>query len=517
MKKKVNKLTAVIDIGAHSIRLFIGYIVRIGVFKEVERLWVPIPLGMDTFSTGVISNQTIQNVINIIKKFKEMMDSYQIENYRALATSSVREAMNSDIFVERVYHATGIFIEIIEPMQETRILYNGVKKLMKDRYGFLTDRILMFSIGGGTTQLVLQSAGKVHFSETHSQGTLRLRKNFELLDKHLRYSLMPLAYNFTQTIKRYCDIERIDRLVVLNDDILSLIKKTMEDSGHHDVFRITKKKFNSLLQNLENLDEEKLKDQYSLNDQVVETTKVAMMMVSIFFDLTGAKDILLPDITMSQAVLNELTYKEMDLLHLDESAIDNIHSSTLGIGRKYQFDEKHAVQVNRIALSIYDQLEQQLGFRPEERVLLDVSSMLHDIGAFVSSSNHHKHSQRLISASEILGLNRSEIQLIALIARYHRKAIPKPSHTEYISLPRDERITVARMGAILRVADALDNTHTQWVESLKVDWQTDRCLILINIEDEGMEYMDILVNAVKSKGDLFESFFGVPVSIERLL
>lgn len=517
MKKKPNKLTAVIDIGAHSIRLFIGYIVRMGVFKEVERLWVPIPLGMDTFSTGIVSNQTIHNVINIIKKFKEMMDSYEIENYRALATSSIREATNSDVFVERVHHATGIFIEIIEPMQETRILYNGLKKIMKERFGFMNDNILIFSIGGGTTQLVLQSKGNVRFSETHSQGTLRLRKNFELLDKHLRYSLTPLAYNFTDTIKRYCDIERIDRLVVLNDDILNLIKKSKEGESKSDVFRITKKKFNNLLRNLENMEEEKLKDQYSLNDQVMETTKVAMMMVSIFFDLTGAKDILLPDMTMSQAVLNELTYKDMDLMHRDEATIENIRTSTFAIGRKYQYDENHALQVNRLALSIYDQLEQQLGFKERERLYLDVATLLHDIGAFVSSSSHHKHSQRLISASEILGLNKSEIQIIALIARYHRKAIPKPSHSEYFTLPREERIIVARMAAILRVADALDNTHTQWVEKVKIDWQTDKCIFMLNMQDEGVEFIDILINAVKNKGDLFESFFGVPVHIERLL
>jgi exopolyphosphatase/guanosine-5'-triphosphate,3'-diphosphate pyrophosphatase len=120
----------------------------------------------------------------------------------------------------------------------------------------------------------------------------------------------------------------------------------------------------------------------------------------------------------------------------------------------------------------------------------------------------------LIISSEIFGLSKSEMNLISLISRYHRKSPPKPSHIEYMALPMHERVIVSRLAAILRVADALDNIHNQVAEDITVNLLDTKCEIQVKMRIGEIEYFDIIKSAVKSKGDLFELFFGVPISME---
>ncbi len=300
---KKNKLIAVIDIGSHSVRMYIGYSQRKGSFKEIERLWVPVPIGLDTFTTGAVGNQTILNLIGVIKNFKKVIDSYEVDYTKAVATSSIREASNSDILIERVLHMTGIRIEIIEPMQETWILYNGVRRIMKDRYGFLKETVLLFSMGGGSTQYVMQTGGNIVFSETHNQGTLRLLKNLDLPMKFLRFSLKPLSYNFEQTVHRYGDIRKVERLIALNDDVLHVIKTLAPDTEAQGVYRITKKHFALIYEKGDAMSIDEMKDAFGRNEQVSGTTRVAFIMLEMFYHMTGANEVLFPDMTMSQAML----------------------------------------------------------------------------------------------------------------------------------------------------------------------------------------------------------------------
>ncbi len=516
---KKNKLIAVIDIGSHSIRLFIGYIQRKGSFKEIEKLWVPIPIGLDTFTTGVVSNPTILNMINVIKNFKKVIDSYDVDYCKAVATSSIREASNSDILIERVLHLTGLKIEIIEPMQETWILYNGVRRIMKDRYGFLKEMVLLFSMGGGSTQYVLQNNGNIIFSETHNQGTLRLLKNLELPMKYLRFSLKPLSFNFAQTIQRYCDVRKVERLIALNDDVLHVISKLAPETEAQSVYRITKKHFSDIYKKIDAMSIDEMKDEFEINEQVAGTTRVAFIMLEMFYAMTGAKEVLFPNVTMSQSVLMGLSMGSdvTSLAELDEAAVSNVISASLHIGRKFQFDEKHAVHVRKLAVKLFDEMREHYGFAPKERLYLEVAALLHDVGTFVSSSNHHKYSMEMIAASEIMGLDKEEIFIISQIARYHRKAMPKGSHIEYTSLPTDQRLQISRIASLLRVADALDGTHTQWVEDIRFDMLDDHGELYLKMAEEGYEYLDIVKQAVRKKADLFESFYGVPIKVERML
>ncbi len=513
-----NRLVAVIDLGAHSMRMHLGQIVRKGVFKPVEQLWVPISIGKDTFNKGIVSNQTIKDVISVLRNFKEVMLSYNVQTVYAVATSSLREATNSDVMTDRIYKATGIQIKVIESIVEANILYQGIVKVLKDRYGFMEDNSVLFSLGAGSTHIVFQSKGVVLFSETFQQGTLRMLRSEEMPDRYYSYIVRPLTVNFSQNVKRYNDVTSIDRFVVINDDARKLIEVHEDCKEVNGVFRITRKKFTAIADKISSMSLLKLTKKYNLMENVAGTTKLAFLMINTFFTLSDAHEIIFPVVSLSSALLNQLSFSPdgMELEHMGLEQ-ENIISASHSIGLKYQYDKSHAEKVTQLALSLFDQMRDQYGFSNQERLLLEVASILHDIGAFISPGSHHKHSVRLIMTSEIMGLNQNELRLIAQIARYHRKATPKPTHTEYMSLNIESRVMVSRLASLLRLADAMDTIHTQHVQSVKVDIDDSRCILYINMENMDDVAFDIFNQAVKNKGDLFESFFGIPVQLEKAL
>jgi exopolyphosphatase/guanosine-5'-triphosphate,3'-diphosphate pyrophosphatase len=133
------------------------------------------------------------------------------------------------------------------------------------------------------------------------------------------------------------------------------------------------------------------------------------------------------------------------------------------LGRKYLFDEAHALHVSAMALSLFDQMTSLHGLSKEDRKILQAAAILHDMGQFVSFNGHHKHSLYLIAHSELPNFSQREMLLVANVARYHRKAHPQPHHPDYMALAEDERERVSRLAAILRVADSLDRERTQRV------------------------------------------------------
>lgn len=513
---KNDRTLALIDIGSHSIKMHIGEKQRKGHIRQIEYLWVPVAIGRDTFSRGMVSNATIQEVIGVVKRFKEVMDSYHITQFRAVATSSIREASNADVLIDRVQKATGIRVETIEPIEETGAIYEGVKALMKDRLGFEKKNVVLFSIGAGSSEIVLQSKGNVIFSESHHMGTLRLIRDYEVSENSHQLTLRPLSLGFANTIKRFPGIKGVDRFIAVNDDLHGLVQKRFPDRLKEGIFSIPAREFNELYYEIEKISLDQMKTRYQLNDNVLRTTRIALFMVGMFFNMAKTDEILIPDVSTSYFMLNYLA-TEREGLPLAGDIYQNILSSAMSIGQKYQFDEDHARAVADYSLSVFDQLRETYNLTDRERIYLEVAALLHDIGSFIGSSSHNKHSQQLIMSSEIMGLQANEMRIIALVARYHRKSPPKSSHQEYSELPTEERLIVSRLSAILRIADALDTTHNQVIQSLSLSIQNDRCDILLKLKERGQDYLDIYRMAVKKKSDLFESFFGLSVKLERRL
>ncbi len=511
---KKDRLIAVIDIGSHTIKMHIAEVTKKKNVYPIEYLWNNISIGKDILNKGVISNQTIQEAIQIIKKYKESLHSFRVNNFKTYITGNIQAAGNSDVLLERIKKATSIKVETIDSSEETEIVYEGIKNLIKEKYGFLKKNFILFSIGAGSTHIVLQSKGRIVFSETHHIGTIKFVKEYNFND-NFQFTLNPFPMSFVNTLKRFPDIKKINGFIGINDDILLLIQKLFQDFLLKGFYKIPRKEFNKMLTQIEKMSLEKMKEKFDLNETLLKTSKVAFLLFGMFYNLTSSNYILIPDISPSFFKLYKIAFTKNKAIK--KEIRDNIISSALALGKKYQYDKEHAFIVTRLAMKIFEGLKNIYDFSEREGIYLEVAGLLHDIGFFVGASSHNKYSAQLISSSEIIGLQKAEMKIIAQISRYHRKSPPKPTHADYIELPLEDRMIISRMAGILRIADALDNTHAQIVEDLKVNLTADRCEILIKIKDNRYDFLDIIKNSVKKKSDLLENFFGIQVVIERAL
>ena len=184
---------------------------------------------------------------------------------------------------------------------------------------------------------------------------------------------------------------------------------------------------------------------------------------------------------------------------------NQIRRAALELARRYHADIKHVQKVAKLACAVFDALGAHHRLSRRHEILLVVACLLHDIGLFVNARSHHKHSMYLIQASEIFGLSSHDLQLVALIARYHRGALPRASHSPYMALDREDRMAVSKLAAILRIADALDRSYSQRIRSVACTVEDGRLVLTVPFAGD----LTLEQHALREKGSFFEDVYGM--------
>ena len=212
-----------------------------------------------------------------------------------------------------------------------------------------------------------------------------------------------------------------------------------------------------------------------------------------------------PETSIREGLLISRSSKEDENLQKEFDA--QIIAGATTLLRKYQGDEKHADFVREISLKIYDCLESELGMTRHERLLLEISAILHDIGMFIRPRDHNLHSHYIISQSEIFGLSREDIGIVAQIAGYHRGQKIPQDDSEFKLQPRAIRLTILKLTAILRLADAMDRSHRQKFPDCTVSLGKDTLTLQVNTVDN----LRLEKIAINEKCEMFENVFGYKV------
>jgi exopolyphosphatase/guanosine-5'-triphosphate,3'-diphosphate pyrophosphatase len=220
--------------------------------------------------------------------------------------------------------------------------------------------------------------------------------------------------------------------------------------------------------------------------------------------------IVAPGIGLKEGILDELTEKHFDVLDYGGEAASSLEAA-MRLGRRYRFDEAHGTLVSRLGTELFDQLRPLHKLGDRDRLLLAVSGLLHDIGDFVRYEAHHRHSQYILSNSDVIGITPREREIISNVARYHRKSLPDPSHPNFRDLDRDDRVKVRTLAAMLRIADALDREHAGKVTAARAILERGRMrLQLTGSADRGLEEWTLA-----RKSELFREVFDLDVELMK--
>lgn len=506
-----SRLVAVIDIGASGMRLRIAEILADGAVRTLDSLQQAVHLGKDTFTTRRIQTSTVEECVKILKSFRRIMEEYGVtrpDQIRAVATSAVREAENRASVLDRLYMSTQINVETIEGAEENRLTYIAIHDALKQEKRLQKGNAIIVDLGGGSTELLLLEEGLVTFAHSYRLGALRIRETLEtyrapvdriraLLDQHIRRVVNQLHHTVP--------VKRVGAMVAVGGDAqfaASLLSPSWADKR---VVSLDLKSFCNLADKLATVPVDDLVRQYRIPYQEAETLGPALVAYKQLARVFGVKSILVPKASLRDGLIAEIAAGSA---WTEEFSAQAIHSA-ITLGEKYAFDRRHAEHVAGLSVQLFRALQADHGLDRRYELLLRIAALLHEIGNFVSDRSHHKHSMYLILNSDLFGLGRKDITLIALVARYHRRAAPQPYHEEYQALDRDGRVAVAKLAAILRVADALERNHLPGQRAVSFEREKDQFVVIIQ-DGQDLTFERL---ALKEKGNLFAEVYGMPVTV----
>ncbi len=495
-----------IDVGSNAMRLAIGFLDHNRKLHVVEDLREPVRLGQDVFTKGSISKETTRRAVEAFLKFREVIEQHQVVKTKAVATSAVREARNRDPFLKKLYQATGIELKPITADEEALLVYLAVSK----KVALDGKTAMLVDIGGGSVEITLARNGKILATDSFQMGSVRLLKVLDR-EKHGEKKFEAMVQEYADAArKRFGQKlagQKIDLCVGTggNLDTLSDLKEKLLHKK--ETAFVTVRELEAILQRLRKLSYEERIVKLGLRPDRADVILPASLVLRKIMEVARAGRVVVPHVGVKEGLLidmvPELLTGKPPLRH------DEVMGSVRQTGLKFAYDEAHANTVSRLALDLFEKTRKLHRLGDDNKLLLEAAAHLHDIGQFVNYASHHKHSYYLIRSSQIVGLKPEQAELVANIARYHRKSTPKLKHDNYRLLPPRERLLVCKLASLLRIADAMDHDHSSKVQSFRIRYKRPHWAVqLVGSGDMLLEKWSLL-----KKCDLFEKTFKVKFSV----
>jgi exopolyphosphatase/guanosine-5'-triphosphate,3'-diphosphate pyrophosphatase len=460
---------AAIDVGSNTIRLVVAEVENDGTYRVLDEEREMARLGRGLSRTGRLADESMRLALETIGKMKAIADGFEAE-VRAIATSAVRDAANGPDFCREVERLTKVRLEVIGGEEEGLLAFRSAAHNFK-----LDGRpVAIADIGGGSMELVLAAGTAIEHVHSMALGTVRLTEDLCRSDPLRTKHWKALKAEIDDTIKKKLGSStfRADTLIGSGGtfNALAEIARWGRDgqAGSVQGYSLSRAELTTILRRLLKMPVAMRRQIPGLNPKRADIILAGAAAVARLAKRLGCQKILVNERGIRDGLLRTMIEDKRGrnpALHgEDQQRIEWVRI----LARKCRSNERHCEHVALLAGQIFDGLRRPLGLPASGRELVQAAALLHDIGYLVCHSQHHKHAYHLIINSGIAGYSSRELELIANIARYHRRATPKKTHENFARLrPRDRR-QVRILSGILRVADGLDRTHTQRVKSVRV-------------------------------------------------
>jgi len=455
---------AAIDIGTNSIHMIVVKVRPDLSFEVIDREKDMVRLGAGGLDGRNLTPSAMSAGLQTLAKFKRLAESNKVDEIIAAATSATREAENGGDFIAEVARQTGIRIKVISGTEEARLIHLAA--------GYGVDvggsTAAVIDIGGGSVEITLGTATHLTLGKSFKTGVIRLTEHFVKTDPLSARDQRRLVKHLNRTMGSY--LEQIaksgfDRVIGTSGTILSLGALALtDDGGPPDDLRnqrVSAKLLRRLRKQLVAADIEERLHMPGLDPRRADLSVAGSVLLDTILRGLGAEDITLCDLALREGLVLDYVHRNSARIRKVERYPDVRRRSVVELGERCGYWSEHAQQVARIALSIFDQTRSVHGLSDREREWLEYAALLHDVGVHISYDRHHRHSYYLIKNGDLRGFEPREIEVIALVTRYHRQATPKKSHEGYGDLNSSLRGTVRMLSAIVRLAEGLDRSHAQ--------------------------------------------------------
>jgi exopolyphosphatase/guanosine-5'-triphosphate,3'-diphosphate pyrophosphatase len=501
---------AVLDIGTNSIHLVLAEVEPDFSYKVLDRFKDMTRLGDGTFKTRRLSEAAMARGLEVIRTLVTLARNKGYDRIEAVATSAVREAKNGGEFVEAVARATGLTVRVVTGQEEARLIYLGVQHSMD-----LADRpTLVVDVGGGSVELIVGNRETMIQGQSLKLGAIRLKDLYLKEDPPTKAMLREMRDSIESGLRaalQSLKTRAFDRLVGTSGMVGNLaeiihLRRTGRPVPQLNLATISLK---------EALEVEELLAGSSLKQRVAipgldakraDTLLPATTVVRSLMEQTGLEEMTISDKAIREGILYDFIERNREGLQAEQEIPNVRRRNVIYLARRCRYPQAHSHHVAKLATALFDQTRSLHKLVDREREWLEYAALLHDIGYLIHARQHHKHAYYLIKNSDLYGLTAEEIEVIANIARYHRRALPQDKHVPLQSLSSRNRRIVEALSALLRIADGLDRSHFSVIQSLRVKLGKTVTIMLQSAGDPELE-----IWAARGRADLFEQVFKRPI------
>ncbi|MDA3960047.1 MAG: hypothetical protein PF961_04585 [Planctomycetota bacterium] len=461
---------------------------------------------------GRLDRAAMDAVAQAIEDIIAVGRGYGVELIHAVGTAALREAVNSDVLVERLRAEYGVAVDVIDSGEEARLYHGALRPLLAKQNERLRGSALLMDVGSGTSVIAMIKNGRlVHAVDEHF-GTERVLSNFSSLRDSGDYAnaVDRITAGAVQMILTRLPRTRISNLVMAGNEMRDLHRLLRESGGG-----------SADLGNIGVIERAAVEawwvDMLALNapgraakcGASIHDAGLLMLCASLLRHVmarTGVESALVPQLRLRDGMLADCLPGAQGPHHLGRA---QLIAAARELSRRYGMNLRYAENTASLAVQIFDQTKELHHLGERQRTLLEFAAWVHDVGAFINVRSRHKHSFYLINAADIAGLSQVEKAVVAHVARYHRRSAPKSSHNEFQRLPRTTRVVISHLAAILRVAYALDVERAQRIRKVRCNLVDDRVVLEADRREIALESW-----SVEDKSTLFRDVYGLDVVLK---
>ena len=500
---------AAIDIGSYEVSMKIFELSKKIGFRELNDVRYSLELGKGVYSNGKLDTQMLDVLCETLNDFKRMMQDFGVVEYRACGTSALRELTNPLIIVEQIYRRTGFKVEILSNAEQHFLGYKSIAAIERGFKKMIQKGTAILDVGGGSLQVSLFDKDALVTTQSLKMGSLRIRQRLQELEKTtIHYDKLVEEFirnDLTNFQRLYLKDRDIKNVILMGDFITDMIfQEEMKDKI------ITRDEFMKRYEDTVDKTEDVLAQEMEIDPEYASLVVPTMVVCRSFIDIFQAEALWAPGVSLLDGIAYDYAEKKKFIRSVHNFENDILVTSK-NIAKRYSSSKSHIQGTMNLCLNIFDSMKKVHGMGKRERLLIQIAALLHDCGKYISMGNVSECSYQIIMSTEIIGLSSLERKMIAYAVRYNTTAFVYYDEIQMLGagIDRESYIKIAKMTAILRLANAMDRSHCQKVKGIKTVLK-DRELQMVM---DSSQDISLELGLLQDKVAFFEEVFGIRLVI----
>lgn len=503
------KTFAAIDVGSYELSMKIFEVSKARGIHEIDHIRHSIDMGTETYITGKLGYERAEELCRVLGEFRDIMKSYQVETYKAYGTSAIREMKNKAILLDQVEQRTGIKIDVLSNSEQRFLDYKSIAFQGEEFLKIIENPTAIVDIGGGSIQISLFDKDILVSTQNMKLGVLRLRERLQHLEASFgKYeSLVEEMVESQMDVykKLYLKERQIKNIIVVDDYISALVRN--RGNGNQFADEKVMERYAGLTKT-KSLSE--IAKMFRMPEEDMPLLYISMVLLRSIMNSMGAELIWAPGVTLCDGIAYEYGEKNK-IVAADHDFEKDIIACAQNVSKRYRGNRKRGETLEQIALNIFDSTRKIHGLEKRERLLLQLSTILHDCGKYISMVNLGECSYSIIIATEIIGLSHLEREIVANVVKYNHLEFDYYEAMNSNTMDKESYLKIAKLTAILRLANGLDRSHKEKFKNIKITLKEEKLLITVDTQED----ITLEKGLFDARADFFEEVYNIRPVIRR--